>query len=98
MADRLVGFSDVDDELYDFLDSIEYQWKLADLSKLKNLKNKNEVEVLIYDGLNNDEDNNIYATIEDFGNDEMDEEVLDDLSENNFIQYYDDENQVLLGI
>ena len=53
MADRLVGFSDVDDELYVFLESIEYQWKLADLSKLKNLKNKNEVEVLIYlTGLN----------------------------------------------
>ena len=98
MADRIVGFSDVDDELNDFLESIEYQWKLADLSKLKNLKNKNEVEVLIYDGLNNDEDNNIYATIKDFGNDEMDEEVLDDLSETNFIQYYDDENQVLLGM
>ena len=98
MADRIVGFSDVDYELNDFLESIEYQWKLADLSKLKNLKNKNEVEVLIYDGLNNDKDNNIYATIKDFGNDEMDEEVLDDLSENNFIQYYDDENQVLLGI
>ena len=98
MADRIVGFSDVDYELNDFLESIEYQWKLADLSKLKNLKNKNEVEVLIYDGLNNDKDNNMYATIKDFGNDEMDEEVLDDLSENNFIQYYDDENQVLLGM
>ena len=98
MADRIVGFSDVDDELNDFLESIEYQWKLAYLSKLKNLKNKNEVEVLIYDGLNNDKENNNYATIKDFGNDEMDEEVLDDLSETNFIQYYDDENQVLLGI
>ena len=98
MADRIVGFSDVDYELNDFLESIEYQWKLADLSKLKNLKNKNEVEVLIYDGLNNDKDNNIYATIKDFGLDDIDEEILDDLSETHFIQYYDDENQVLLGM
>lgn len=98
MADRIVGFSDVDDELNDFLESIEYQWKLADLSKLKNLKNKNEVEVLIYDGLNNDKDNNIYATIKDFGSDDIDEFIQDCLSETHFIQYYDDENQELLGM
>lgn len=98
MADRLVGLSDVDELLYHFLEHIEFQWELADPSKLKDLKNKGEIEVLIYDGLNNDKDTNMYATIKDFGNDEIDEDTLDDLAETNFIQYYDDENQVLLGM
>lgn len=99
MAERLVGLSDVDDELYDFLEHIEFQWKLADLSKLKDLKDhKDGIEVLIYDGFNGDKEINIYATIKDFGLDEIDEDILDDLAETNYIQYYDDENQVLLGM
>lgn len=98
MADRLVGFLEVDEELYDFLEHVEYQWELADLSKLKDLKDHIDgLEVLIYDGFNKDKDINIYATIIDLGED-TGEESMDDLIETHYAQYYDDENQVLLGM
>ena len=38
MTDRLVGLLDINEELNDFLEEIEYQWKIADLSILKELK------------------------------------------------------------
>ena len=98
MTDRLVGLLDINEELNDFLEEIEYQWKIADLSILKELKDHSwGVEVLIYDGLDDDKSNNMYATIIDLG-EPYDDEDIDDLVEDHYAQFYDDENQVLLGI
>ena len=98
MTDRLVGLLDINEELNDFLEEIEYQWKIADLSILKELKDNSwGVEVLIYDGLDNDKSNNMYATIIDLGEHDDDEDI-DDLVEDHYAQFYDTENQVLLGI